>query len=135
MCFYLGIVPNKCPFKIVYKDSKVAKRDIVCYKWSDKGDVDESLFGSFFQDFTYIRGQLQQKVALFPINGMINQGYHTLITNKHDYKASTRVGIFIIPKGTEYHKNGSERVSETLIYVGPYTKWNWLKVKFLKSYK
>jgi len=126
----------------------IANKDIIGYKWTHSYEIKRDLFKSFFQDFVYVRGKKAAEVELLPMKklpyerisaSVINKGYHTLKLKKDISKSLNRRrdngAIFIIPKGSAYYENDTERVSSSLIYAGPFTLWNCFRVKYLKKYK
>ena len=110
-------------FIVTNKRVKIAKKNIVCYKVStfrQQGKL--STFTPCYQNcFTYIKNEPTTKVELMIKYGEIHRGYHSYITLKACRDVSyrkTRIGKFIIPKGTRYYENEDEYVSETLIFKG-----------------
>lgn len=118
------------------KITKIAKRNILCYK--------QLLFGtsSYFYAYKYDK-MVKQPIVNFQFdqsdlsNGIaVYRGYHS----RNNKSSSNKSSLFVIPKGTKYTV-GSEYynsiiqdnyVSETIVYFGKNTFWNRLLAKFKK---
>lgn len=113
-------------FIVTNKRVKIAKKNIVCYKFSDVNQQDKELtFSPYYRDtFVYIKNEPTPRIKLTITNGdKICRGYHsfnTLISCREVARGCSRIGKFIIPKGTRYYESKyyGEYVSETLIFKG-----------------
>ena len=113
-------------FIVTNKRVKIAKKNIVCYKFSAVNQQGKDFtFLPYFQNcFTYKKNKPTLKVELtITDDNEINRGYHsynTLKACRDNSMSKTRIGKFIIPKGTRYYesKEYDEYVSESLIFKG-----------------
>lgn len=108
MCFYL---------KSKADVPKIAVKDIICYKYTDKENRGLFSFKSYHQiDFKYLRWTKNPIISLsVSYENEIYEGYHSLKENLH-YMGT---GKFKIPKGSLYYENDEQYVSNQLIYLGP----------------
>lgn len=104
--------------------SKIATKNIVCYKKSSQywGEKKSNFNPPYYSSFQYYVNKRTPKVRLIKFSGEINEGYHSYNNVEWVRCSNSRVGKFIIPKGTRYFKNPYEYVSETLIFKGWLTK-------------
>lgn len=130
MCFYLADRTSPSP---------IAEEDIIVYKVTD-GKPTWKHFNSLYQAFQYERDKVNPKVELNVENyvggqGRIDKGYHSYFQFPNYIYGD--LGIFKVPKGTEYYKNDSRReiVSSQLVYLGPNTKLNRLYLRIFKGIK
>ena len=109
---------------IVTSRSKIATKNIVCYKKSNQewGERKAKFTPYFKVWFSYTVNKPTEKVRLRNYGGEIDEGYHSYKDVKRIEYSSYRLGKFVIPKGARYYDNGSEYVSETLIFKGWLTK-------------
>ena len=118
---------------------KIAKADILCYKY---GQQKPFILRAPHQKFTYLVGVKTKKTALMVQPTLmpyrlvpdddswreVNQGYHSLLHLIDVVKEKgpwDSIGLFIIPKGAKYVEgiNNSKLdqpayVSSTIIYIG-----------------
>ena len=90
---------------------KTAKKDIVCYKVSNRQFCGPKTFESFYYHYKYTIGRKASKRTPLKIKftswnkrtGIINRGFHSYI---HEPGLPTEQRIkCVIPKGTEYYVN------------------------------
>lgn len=118
MCFYA--TKNQKP--------KTATEDIVCWKIGHK--IVDGFVPFYYDDYLYSAGEPQPREKLVKIvnrdmDYVISRGYHSWATLKKAAKdrlgmPHVVIGRFIIPKGTTYYENKSDKdyVSETIIWTG-----------------
>ena len=133
---------NKNPEKY----HKIAEEDITVYKFGCK--IDGKFFPSYYPEFGYEPNSINDKVSLKVIKkrivylgthyDYIDEGYHSYsgecgiinsfydigVYSKNDneknldYYWGEDIGVFIIPKGTEYYENeDGEIVSSNIIWI------------------
>ena len=140
---------------------KIAQEDIKVYKFGNFWDVDKC-FHPYFYDLLGYKindGNKEVKLKIHKYfvtckswskgsdKFVITDGYHSYSGeclydgNQHileeSYPFASHVGIFIIPKGSEYYKNeNGEIVSSNIIWTGEYisSKQNKKAMIKLKDY-
>lgn len=99
-----------------HQKPKIAKEDITCWKTLDRIC---NKYLSRIQDHEYVPGVLQPHVKIRKEESWgdyeINEGYHSF--TERPPLVSGILKMFIIPKGTRYYHNRSnkEYVSETIM--------------------
>lgn len=128
-------------------DYDIIKKNILCYKF---GVADDQIFYSDITNFKYCREKLYSNdisIQELPVEIQnmhhncayyIDYGFHSYVDQDDCEEVSSKVRIFIIPKGSKVYKgfvNASSfkgYVSDRIIYTGYKNTWlNRLIVKIL----
>lgn len=116
MCFYLTSF-----------EKKVARKNIIVYKGTYGYNIKKDSFESAFRFYKYKVKTANEKInLLINSSNQIDEGYYSFKTLFKRYKdfhreSSNKYGRFVIPKGSAYYENRTQRVSSQLIYLGPVT--------------
>lgn len=122
-------------FEIKEHVAHVAEEDIEVFKLGYSTTF-ENEFNSSVREFFYAVGEVQEKVKLLVqdhrskidrlsvelelVEAYIDRGYHSYNEFKLDlfnlYEGG--VGTFVIPKGSTYYQNETERVSDCIVFKG-----------------
>lgn len=122
MCFLLD--PSS-------RDPKIATEDIIVFKtgFRSKSGKYKNIFESRHLDYKYIKGFTEEGVPLCirvrNNKRIIDKGYHSYIAKEDCLRAEypitneLKIGIFKIPKGSQYYENfqDRERVSDQIVFV------------------